>query len=86
MTATTFTVKQVAERWNCSPKVVLAHIRAGSLAAFDVASGTVRSNFRVRLEAIENFERAREAKQETPAPTRGRWKRRAAGVIEPTFT
>jgi helix-turn-helix protein len=53
----TYTIDQVAERWNCSSSTVLSHIYDGTLRAFDISTNpSKRSRWIVPAEALEEFE------------------------------
>lgn len=64
----------VARRYGVAPETVVGWIRAGELAAINVAApGTIRPRFRVSPSALEAFERRRSA---TPSPKQPRRRRR----------
>lgn len=50
------TVTQIAERWQCDRRTVVAHIYKGQLSAFRLGR-----NWRVLLVEIERFEKAQAA-------------------------
>jgi hypothetical protein len=74
------TVRDVARRYRVSPKRVRAWIRRGELAALNTAD--VRSpkpRFVVTPEALERFERGRQA---AAPPPKARRARRATGLVD----
>jgi transposase len=78
----TFTARQLAERYGVSIHTILAWIREGSLAAVNIArhEGAKRPRWRISEQAVELFELRRQA---TPRPPRARARRKQPeGVIE----
>jgi hypothetical protein len=75
------TVRQVADRYAASERVVLSWIAAGELRAINVArhAGAKRPSWRITAEALQAFELSR-----TPAaaPSRAPRRKRPAEVIE----
>jgi hypothetical protein len=69
----TFNPPQLASRWGVKPDTVREFIRSGELKAFNVASpGAVRPRFRIPLEEVKRFEKAREATPPSKATRRSR--------------
>ena len=64
MTRASFTPPELADRWAVTPDKVLQLIRAGELAAVNLALRTgpgCRPRWRIALAAVEAFERRRAA-------------------------
>ena len=78
----TFTVAQLAARWQCRIETVLNAIANRRLAAFSVGKpGARRPTWRIPFSAVEAFERGdRPAPPPKPAPRRRR--RMPPNVIE----
>jgi len=77
--STTFTVKQFSELKQISEHKVLALIACGALRASNYCVGSQRKRWRITLEAIEDFERAR-SNQRDPQPQRRRRKKEASEI------
>ncbi len=61
-TPATYTPPELGERWGIRPESVVALIRSGQLAGFNVALKTdigKRPRFRITVEAVEDFEARR---------------------------
>jgi len=81
----TFTVANIAERWNCSHSSVLTLIDLGLLPAIDISTNpATRSRYVVSAEALEAFEAKRTTRP--PEPATARRKKRvsipAGGIVE----
>jgi hypothetical protein len=78
---TTFTVKQLCDRYCVGEATVLGWIRTGQLAALNVgrAPGKKKPRFRVTPEALAEFELARTV---SPPPAGVRRRKSAAPLIE----
>lgn len=78
---TTYSVRDLSERYDVTMRTVVAWIRSGNLRAVNVArkSGTTKPRWRVTQEALIAFE---EARTPTPAPFRTSRRRRPTDVIE----
>jgi hypothetical protein len=75
------TVADVAGRYRVGPDKVRAWIRRGELAAVNTAEAKcAKPRWVVTPEALEQFERGRQAAMATPKATRR--KRRQAGAID----
>jgi excisionase family DNA binding protein len=76
-----FTVKAVAERLGVQQGAVLGWIAAGELSAVNVARNRAgeRPRWRISADALQRFELGRLT---TPAPPRGRRRKRPAVVVE----
>jgi hypothetical protein len=48
----------LAKRWGCKPSTVIALIRAGRLAGFNLGHGLKRPRYRIAPEAVAAFELA----------------------------
>ncbi|HEX5271458.1 MAG TPA: helix-turn-helix domain-containing protein [Gemmataceae bacterium] len=81
MLARGLTVRDVAKRYRVSPERVRGWIRRGELAALNTADRRLgKPRLVVTPEALERFERGRQATTEVKVPHRRT--RRAAGVID----
>lgn len=70
-TRTAFTVKEVAERWQCKAHTVLAAISSNRLQAFKLNPDSRRPTWRIPLASVLEFEAARSPKP-PHRPTRRR--------------
>jgi len=52
----TFTVKQISERWQCKPHSVLSAIHAGRLKAFKLVPSAIRPTWRITANSLSEFE------------------------------
>lgn len=60
MTMTTYTVRDLSERYGVGPHTVLGWIRNGLLPAINVArAGSSEPRWRITQEALDSFERLR---------------------------
>lgn len=80
----TYTVSEIAERWNCSVNLVLAHIREGNLAAINIGSRPVRPTYVVAADELETFESNRTTRK-APPPEPRRPPRPRIPAAEATF-
>lgn len=72
------TPPELAHRWRCKPEKVIAWIKAGELAAVNVANRGKRARWVVSPQAIADFEQRRAAE---PARCQQRTRRnRLAGI------
>ncbi len=70
----------LAKHWGIKPDRVIAFIKAGHLAAFNVASdGSTRARWRISWDAVVAFENSRSA---APLPRPSRRRRRDPAVTE----
>jgi helix-turn-helix protein len=78
--AVTFSVEDVAQRYDVAIPTVLAWIHAGELRAFSVSrrAGSKKPRWRITLAALEAFEQTRTL---TPAPQPSRRRRQNSDVI-----
>jgi hypothetical protein len=74
----TFTVKQLAQRWQCDQRIILAAIRSGKLRAFPLVPGAKRVTWRIPKDAVLAYESANAPQ----VPERPRRRRRRPDVIE----
>ncbi|MFO0899847.1 MAG: hypothetical protein U0836_20645 [Pirellulales bacterium] len=76
-----YTPPTLAIKWACKPETVLAHIKAGRLRAFNLATSTSsRPRWRISREAVEAFEAQRSATPVAQVPRTRR--RKATNTIE----
>jgi transposase len=77
----TFSVRQVAERYAVSEHVVLAWLKSGQLRGINVArqAGAKRPTWRIRETDLEAFEALRTP---TPPSPRARRRKRPADVVK----
>jgi excisionase family DNA binding protein len=79
--SSTFSVKDLTERYGVGEHTVLGWIRSGELRAVNVGrhQGAKKPRWRITQEALETFEMARTP---TPPPPRARRRKRPLGIIE----
>jgi excisionase family DNA binding protein len=79
--SSTFSVRDLCERYGVSEHTILQWIRSGELKAVNVGRkpGTKKPRWRITAEALAAFELARTP---TPPPPRMRRKKRPAEVIQ----
>jgi excisionase family DNA binding protein len=79
--SSTFTVRDLCERYGVGEHTVLGWIRSGELQAINVGRRPdgKKPRWRITLEALEAFELAR---THTPPPPRMKCRKRPADVIE----
>jgi hypothetical protein len=54
-----FTIAELKNRWNCSPAHVYAVLRASGLQVLNIGQGRERSKTLVRVETVQQIEKAR---------------------------